>query len=130
MTNPQNISNLYQNPQPSQMVTRDGDTRDMASILGATVRTGTTNGTLTIGTTAVEIKIGASPLEKRHMVMVINDSNKDIFIGFDSGTLTTSNGIPIWKNTERTFRFDPHESVAIYGISSSSGTIIKVVEVK
>ena len=65
-------------------------------------------GVLTVGITAVEVKVGASPLVGRKNVSLYNNSNKSIFWGYDN-LVTINNGIEIfprqyvvWSITENT----------------------------
>lgn len=128
MANPQNTDNLYQNPQSSQQVTRSGDTRDFASILGATIRSGSVYGTLSVGTSATQLKVGASDLSDRHTLIVHNDSGNTIYVGFDN-SVTTSNGLPIANGDERSFFFDPNDGLNLFGIAGSASTV-RVFEIK
>lgn len=128
MANPQNTDNLYQNPQPSQWVNRQGDTRDASSILGATVRSGSLFGTLEVGVTATSLRVGVSDLALRHTLIVHNDSANDIFVGFDN-TVTTSNGLPIVAGDERSFFLDPNDGLELFGISGIASTV-RVFEIK
>lgn len=77
-----------------------------------------TYGTISVGTTAVELKIGASILEGRDYV-VIQPKGNSIFIGFDN-SVTTSNGIEIKKN--QTMHLAAGDNISIWAIATS-GTI-------
>ena len=46
--------------------------------------------TITVGTSAVEVKVGANRLVDRVAVSVDNTSNSTIYWGYDSGTTTTN----------------------------------------
>lgn len=61
---------------------------------------GGVNGTLTVGTTAVEVKVGGSALTNRKQVSLYNSSTRVMYWGH-SNAVTTSNGIAIFKDQER-----------------------------
>jgi hypothetical protein len=53
-------------------------------------------GSLTVGTTAIEVKVGTNRLINRKSVTLYNDSNSTLFWGY-SNAVTTANGMPIFK---------------------------------
>lgn len=90
------------------------------------VTQGSLYGALTIGTTATQIKVGATILDGRHSVLIVNpDPTNHIYIGFDDN-VTTTNGIPVYAGQERLFKVD---SVTLYAIAGTA-TEVRIVEVK
>lgn len=61
-----------------------------------TNNSGGLNGDITVGTSAVEGKVGSSRLVNRKYV-IIEPLDTNIYMGFNS-SVTTSNGIPLFKN--------------------------------
>lgn len=114
--------------QSGRFKTEDNTTVNLADILGNTIRAGSLTGTLTIGTTATPLRIGAADLEDRHTVQVINTSANPIYIGF-AADVTTAAGIPCEAGTERSFSLDPNDPLTLYGISTAASAI-RLVEVK
>jgi hypothetical protein len=86
------------------------------------IRNGSLVGTLSIGTAALELKIGASKLPSRRSVYVFNNSAQDVYVGLGN-TVTTANGYPIKIGTERRFDLLSTETVALYAISSVASDI-------
>ena len=59
---------------------------------------GYVSGVVTVGTSQVEAKVGASRLEGREMLVIYNDSNSTIYHGPSGVTTSGANkGIPILK---------------------------------
>ena len=78
------------------------------------------SGSVTITTTATEIKVGASREENRQMVIIYNNSNKTVFFG--PAGVTISTGIPLLK--EQLVEI-PLGDIGIFAIvASSTGTVI------
>ena len=88
-----------------------------------TIRQNLTSGALTVGTTAVEIKVGGTRLANRKSVFLFNNSNKTMYWG-DSG-VTTTTGIPIARGESVTIAI---EDVAVFVITDQAGRDARVVE--
>ena len=82
-------------------------------------------GTLTVGTSAVEIKVGGSVLAGRKNVTLFNNSNSTIYWGY-SNAVTTSTGTPIVKNQFASWSVG--ESVSIWVIAGSAGNNTRITE--
>lgn len=82
-------------------------------------------GTLTVGTTAVELKVDASAASKRETVIVYNDSNTTVYFG--PSTVTTSNGQPLKKNQRMIMNIS--ENLPIYFIAESADNTIRIQEI-
>ncbi len=70
---------------------------------------------LSVTTTSVEVRVGASALIDRKVV-VVQPLGGDIFWGFDSG-VTTSTGIKLFKNT--IYHLPYTDDITVYLISTS-----------
>jgi len=81
-------------------------------------------GTITVNTSAVEAKVGASVLEGRKVLTIIS-LDRDIYWGYDS-SVTTATGTPLLKKQPMSLEFT--DSVAIYLISTGS-TDVRINEV-
>lgn len=88
-------------------------------------RTDGVQGAITLGTTAIEVKVGASKLVNRKSVTVYNNSNKTIYWGYTSG-VTTATGTPITKDGFAAWSRQADKS--IYIISADTGLDIRVTE--
>lgn len=86
---------------------------------------GGTQAALIVGTTAVEVKVGAFRLEGRKTVTLYNNSNKTIYWGYNN-TVTTSSGTPIQKKELVTWEAGDNQEIWI--ISDSSGNNVRVTE--
>jgi len=86
---------------------------------------GGTQGAITVSTSAIEAKVGASPLANRKSLTVHNNSNKVIYWGYTSG-VTTSTGSPLAKDTTAVFSVGP--STSIYLIAAGSGNNTRITE--
>ena len=80
----------------------------------------------TVGTSAVEVKVGASVLTNRKIVLFQNLSSKAIYFGFNS-SVTTASGLLISGGNERTFEIT--DSIHIWVISAFSGIDCRIAEV-
>lgn len=98
--------------------------RNIVNDLGvADVLTSTgTQGTITVGTSAVEAKVGGAALTNRKILTVQPAGN--IFCGFSSG-VTTSTGFTIYKDAVAIF--DVSETGKIYLIATGN-TSVKIGE--
>lgn len=88
---------------------------------------GGVNGALTVGTTAVEAKVGGSPLSNRINLTVYNNGsgNQVIYYGYSSG-VTASNGIPIFAGQLLSLDVGPNTSVFLIG--STAGINVRIAE--
>ena len=84
---------------------------------------GGVEGALTVGTTAVEAKVGGSALSNRVSLTVYNNSSTTIYWGYTSG-VTTSTGTPILKKQFAVWDIGPNTSVYLIAGSSSNNTRI------
>lgn len=85
--------------------------------------TGGLQAALTVGTTAVEVRVGASKLANRRLVTVMPQD--DMFWGWTSG-VTTATGTPIFKNQLVTF--EVNDTVTIYLIASTAAKSARITE--
>lgn len=83
------------------------------------------DGALTVGTSAVEVKVGANRLTDRRLVTIHNNSNQTIFWGFSG--VTTSTGTPIEKGEFIAIQVR-NDSVALFLISSSTNLNVRIKE--
>lgn len=80
---------------------------------------------LTIGTTAVEVKVGVSRLSNRKLVTLYNNSNVTVYWGY-SGSVTTSSGTPIFKNQFISWTVGDQQS--IYVVAGSENNDSRITE--
>ena len=80
---------------------------------------------LTVGTSAVEVKVGASRLEGRKEVTLYNNSNTTIYWGYTSG-VTTANGTPILKKQLATWTVG--DVLSLFVIAGSAGNNCRITE--
>lgn len=76
-------------------------------------------GTISVGTTAVEAKVGASVEESRKVVTIQPMGNK-VYYGLDS-SVTTATGTRIFKN--QILELNYYETVSIWLISDDAGGV-------
>lgn len=81
---------------------------------------------LTVGTTAVEVKVSTNALTGRKIVTVFNNSLVTIYWGRTSG-VTTASGTPIFSNQMMTFE-GFQASQAIYLIAGIAGNNVRITE--
>lgn len=84
---------------------------------------GGTQAALTVGTSAVEIKVGGSALANRKFVTLYNASNATIYWGY-TNAVTTSTGTAIFKDQERGWACGPSTSIWVIAASGSNNTRI------
>ena len=79
---------------------------------------------LSVGTSPVEVKVGASRLSERKAIAVqaLSDS---IYIGFDN-SVTTSNGVKL--QIEQLFIFEAGESMPVWVVSPSAANDVRIWE--
>ena len=78
----------------------------------------------TIGATAAELV--STPMTGRKKILVQNEGDKPIYIGYDN-TVTTSNGIKISKNSSWTELVG--ENLDIWAISTDAGQSVRIMEI-
>lgn len=81
-------------------------------------------GTVTVGTTQVEAKVGGSPLAGREILVIHNSSNSTIYYG-PTG-VTTSTGAPLFKDQVASVPIGVNLSVFL--IAGSAGNVVRVQE--
>jgi hypothetical protein len=80
---------------------------------------------LNVGTSAVEVKVGASPYTERKSVTVFNNSNNTIYWGY-TNAVTTSSGTPIFKNQQ--VEWAVGTGTSIWLIAGSAGNNTRITE--
>jgi len=80
---------------------------------------------LTVGTTAVEVKVGGSPLTGRKVVTLYNNSNQILYWGF-TNAVTTSSGTPIDK--QEFIVWSVGDLISIWVIAGSAGNNTRITE--
>ena len=83
-------------------------------------------GNLTVGVTAVEIKVGGSPLANRKLVTLDNNSNATLYWGYDSSVTTTTFAGRIVKDQQASWSVGP--SVSIFLIAVGAGNLTHISE--
>ena len=81
-------------------------------------------GTLTVGTDAVLVKVGGSPLPKRKLVTMQANDNK-IYWGYDS-SVTTTTGTRIFKDQYVPLQVGP--DITVYVIADGAGKTLRIGE--
>jgi len=84
-----------------------------------------TEGAITVGTSAIEAKVGASALTNRKLLTIFNNSDATIYWGRTS-SVTSSSGTPIYE--KQMFTFTVASNAPIYLIASASGKNVRVTE--
>lgn len=82
-------------------------------------------GFITVGTSAIEAKVGGSPLAGRRSLTVYNGGTALLYWGYTPG-VTIASGTPIFKKQQAVWTVGPNQSV--YLISSVAGNNIRVTE--
>lgn len=88
------------------------------------LNTGTgVQGSLTVGITAVAVRVGASALANRQLVTFYNNSLVIIYWGLNS-SVTTANGTPIQPGQEEGWGVGPNQDIyVIAGTASNNARI-------
>lgn len=81
-------------------------------------------GNISVGTIAVEVKVGATKLTNRQSVTLLPIDSK-MYWGFNS-TVTTSTGTPVYKN--QLITFNALDTCSIWIICSTNGKNVRVTE--
>ena len=86
---------------------------------------GGVHGALSVSTSAVEAKVGASALTNRKTLTVFNNSNNTLYWGY-SNTVTTSTGTPLFKSQQ--IVWDCGSNTHIYLIAASGSNDVRITE--
>jgi hypothetical protein len=82
--------------------------------------------TLSVGTTAVEVKIGAVRNPSRQVLVIYNDSNKTVFLGDVSVTISgATKGIPLISKQSVVYSIG---DIPIYAITDSPNNVLILQE--
>jgi hypothetical protein len=81
-------------------------------------------GELTVGTSAIEAKVGASPLDKRTYIS-IRPKDSGVYWGLDS-SVTPTTGTRIFKNELLILPFD--SALSLYLVADGTNKKVSVVE--
>lgn len=81
-------------------------------------------GNIVVGTTAVELKVGGSPLSNRKVVTMQPQDNK-IYWGYDS-SVTTSTGTQVFKDQFMPLPVGP--DISVYLIADGAGKSVRIGE--
>lgn len=81
-------------------------------------------GTVSVSTTAVELKVGASPLIGRDYIIIQPKAN-GVYIGYNS-SVTVSNGIQLFK--DQIISIEVGEGISVYAIADSGTIDVRVQE--
>lgn len=89
-------------------------------------------GSLTVGASAVAVRIGGSDLADRKEVSLSNESANTLYWGFDN-TVTTTTGYPLAAGARQTWLIEGENSETeivptIYIIAAGAGNATRVVE--
>lgn len=102
--------------------TYGADTEAVSDILN----TGTgVQGILTVGTTAIEVKVNAAKLASRKSVTLFNNSAVTIYWGY-TNAVTTATGTPIFKNQQ--VNWDVGDIQTIFVIAGTASNNTRVTE--
>lgn len=82
-------------------------------------------GALSVGTTAVEVKVGDSALEQR-AVITIQPLDGDVYYGYDIG-VTSSTGTKVFKG--QVFPLEATDQLPVYVVSASGTIDVRITEV-
>lgn len=88
------------------------------------LRVGGTQGTISVSTTAIEAKVGASRLNPRKSLTAYNNGSQTVYWGFTSG-VTTSTGTPILKTNSAVWSIGDQ---TIYLIAPSGSNDVRITE--
>ena len=85
--------------------------------------------TISVTSSATEIKVGASPNSSRKKLRIFNNGSQTIFLGFDNSVTSTgsSQGEPLFKNQWIQYPIGPN--LTVYGITSSGSSDVTVSEI-
>jgi hypothetical protein len=81
--------------------------------------------TITVGTSAIELKVGATRLANRVVATLDNTSNSIIYWGYSASTTTTNYAGRIFKDQQASWSIG---DVPIYVIAGSAGNSVRISE--
>jgi hypothetical protein len=84
-------------------------------------------GVISVGTSAVELKVGGSALAYRKLATVYNDSSNIIYWGYTSG-VTTSTGTPLEKKQLASWNISDNTNATIFLIAGSASNNVRATE--
>jgi len=90
-----------------------------------TVNNGGVHGAITVGTSAVEAKVGASKLTNRKLLTVFHNGNGKLYWGY-SNAVTSVTGTQIFKNTMVSFPVG--DGTSVWLISDTAGQDVRITE--
>jgi hypothetical protein len=82
-----------------------------------------TVGTLSLVTSAQEVRVGATPFSGRKMLSVFNNTSDHVYWGFNSATATSGAGYIIPANTGASWTLT--QSVAVWVVGSGNVRIME-----
>lgn len=83
-------------------------------------------GTITVGTSPVEVKVGASPLNSRKLLTLDNTSNTTFYWGYNNSITTSAFAGRIFKDQQASWAVGPN--VSIWIVAGSAGNSAHVSE--
>jgi hypothetical protein len=102
-----------------------GATANLDQLVADRANTSGVYGSITVGNSAVAIRVGGSNLSNRKSLVANNNSNAIIYWGYDS-SVTTANGMP-WA-IGQTVSWAVGDSVTIYAIAGAPNKNVRVAE--
>jgi hypothetical protein len=85
--------------------------------------------TISVGTTEVELKVGATPLAGRFQVALINDSSYFVHVAF-TNPFTLSQSFQAFSGEAIIFDLDPATVTNVYMKTAEGTAIIRIAEIK
>jgi hypothetical protein len=83
------------------------------------------NSAITVGTSAIEAKVGSVPLTNRISLTAFHNGNGKLYWGYNN-SVTTTNGTQIFKNT--TVSWDIGPNVHVWLISDTASQDVRITE--
>lgn len=99
--------------------TPNGDLKNADLLAGGGVQS-----SLTVGLTAVEVKVGASKLANRKIITIM-PINRDMWWGYTSG-VTIATGTPVFKN--QTLTISASDTCTVYLITDQAAKEARITE--
>lgn len=84
---------------------------------------GYVHGSISVGTSAVQVKVGGSNLSNRQCLVIFNKSTSTIYRG--GSDVTTSNGVPIEPSQETVLYVSDSIDVFLIAGSASNNVIVE-----
>jgi hypothetical protein len=100
----------------------NGDIQSSDLLLGPGVQSA-----LTVGTSAVELIVGVSPLANRKLITLFNNSNSTIYWGY-TNSVTTVTGTPIFKDQFVSWDMSDKTNAKIFLIAGSASNNTRITE--